>query len=178
MTSNTACIAPISTGNHPAASRSGLAKIKGKIEHVLDDIDARYGGPFATSGRLPEAVDPGLYVNGLGSIDLPLSRGDAARLISESHRAPFGRGSQTIVDTNVRRTWELDATQFSLRNPQWQETLSRVCDRVREKLDLCTAFRPELYKLLIYEKGAFFHEHREQVYFMGLQYARLTMIQH
>jgi len=32
-------------------------------------------------------------------------------------------GDQTMVDDSVRKTWELDHTQFRLSNPRWQAFL-------------------------------------------------------
>lgn len=72
---------------------------------------------FATSSALPPAVNPDLYIHGLGSIGLPLSDQDALEIRKVCHCAPFGQGSETIFDTGVRNTWELNTDEFELRNP-------------------------------------------------------------
>lgn len=74
-------------------------------------------GKFATSGALAIASNPGLFVEGIGKVGLPLSERDAVELSRASHEAPFGKGSETLVDPSVRKTWELNPRQFKLRNP-------------------------------------------------------------
>ena len=126
----------------------------------------RDSGNFATSGPLTNASSPGLFVHGIGKIGLPLSDRDAVALSRVSHEAPFGKGSETFVDSTVRKTWELNPDQFELRNPAWQSTLNIVIDKVAEDLgvvDGASSIRAELHKLLLYSPGAFFDKHREYV---------------
>ncbi|MCJ1313988.1 hypothetical protein MMC25_007668 [Agyrium rufum] len=87
------------------------------LRKIIDGIGETAAGTFATSGALPNAANPGLYITGLGGIGLPLSKNDAERLARMCHRAPFGKGTETIADTKVRNTWELNPTQFKLENP-------------------------------------------------------------
>lgn len=139
-------------------------EVKHDLTVALTDHNEEVSGLFATSGTLPHAANPGLYVNDIGSIGLPLSERDAKELIKACHRAPFGKGTDTIVDTKVRRTWELDTSQFSLRNPQWQETLLSVVAMASKELGFVGRSKlpqADLYKLLLYEEGAFFDCHKE-----------------
>ncbi|MCJ1319409.1 hypothetical protein MMC15_004745 [Xylographa vitiligo] len=99
--------------------------IKELLLNALDNIDDHSAGSFAAFGTLSSAANPGLYVEGLGPIGLPLTASDAHRLVAICHQAPFGRGSETIVDTSVRRTWELNPSQFLLRNPAWSKTIKK-----------------------------------------------------
>lgn len=46
---------------------------------------------FSSQGSMGEDVNPGLYVEDVGSIGLPISEHDAQRLISCSRQAPFGK---------------------------------------------------------------------------------------
>ena len=48
---------------------------------------------------------------------------EAVKLTKAYHQAPFGKGGKTIVDTDMKNTWELSADQFELQNPAWQITL-------------------------------------------------------
>ena len=136
--------------------------IKEDLCHYLQVIDS---GNFATSGPVTNAKNPGLFVQGIGKIGLPLSDRDAADLSRASHEAPFGKGSETVVDPTVRKTWELNPGQFELRNPAWPLTLQKVVGKVAEELGLVDigafGIRAELHKLLLYEPGAFFDKHRE-----------------
>ena len=105
-------------------------------------------------------------MNGLGIFSLPLSPHDAAELTRICHRAPFGKGSETFVDTTVRNTWELNTDQFELRNPIWQSWLDKALIQVSDDLGIeggSTRMKAELYKLLLYDEGAFFESHKEYV---------------
>ena len=116
---------------------------------------------FATFAACPLAANPGIVIEKTGSVGLPLSDRDAKAIIEVSHRAPFGRGSETVVDTDVRKTWELNADQFQLVNPAWQETLGNITERVQVELGLRTGIKAMPYKMLLYEEGAMFKPHKE-----------------
>ncbi len=145
--------------------------IKEDLCNYLQVIDS---GKFATSGPLANASNPGLFVNGIGKVGLPLSERDAAGIGRVSHEAPFGKGSETFVDATVRKTWELNPKQFELRNPAWRSTLHEVIGKVAQELGVvagASSVRAELHKLLLYERGAFFDRHRE--YAANLIYLRI-----
>jgi predicted 2-oxoglutarate/Fe(II)-dependent dioxygenase YbiX len=107
------------------------------------------------------AVLPGLEVEGVGSIGVPVVPADAKRVIGKASQAPYGRGEATIVDTDVRRVWQLESSQFSLRNDAWSEALAGVVDAVKRDFGIRGKVTAELYKLLVYEKGSFFKAHRD-----------------
>ncbi len=107
-------------------------------------------------------VLPGLEVAGLGPVALPLTVNTAKELIGHGHQAPYGKGTKTVVDTKVRKVWELDPGQFELLNPEWPGCVDRITDAVREHLGLKEQILDaQLYKLLIYEKGGFFLPHKD-----------------
>ena len=91
-------------------------------------------------------------------LGLPLCEAQAKHLIELSSRAPFGRGEQTIVDTSVRCTWQLNPTQFSITNPKWEKKLQLLLPRVKTELGCDTKMKVtcQLYKLLLYEPGGHF----------------------
>ena len=111
---------------------------------------------FASSGLCPLQENPAISVSGLGGIGLPLSERDAKLVSSISHQAPYGKGSNTIVDSAVRQTKELNADQFELKNPAWKEALEAVVDRAATELGVpggVAGVKAVLYKLLLYGKG-------------------------
>ena len=128
------------------------------LARILDSLGD--SSRFATSGRLP-AVLPGLEVDGIGSVGFPLSPADAKRLIKEAQQAPYGRGKETIVDTNVRRVWQIDPIHFALKNSDWNGQIESIVDLVRRDFGIGQKISADLYKLLIYEKGSFFALHRD-----------------
>ncbi|MEZ4657396.1 MAG: 2OG-Fe(II) oxygenase [Caldilineaceae bacterium] len=127
--------------------------------HLLDQVES--SGAFAVSGTLPP-IPPGLTVQGIGHIGLPLTTQQAQALIAQSEQAPFGRREEAIVDTEVRKNWQIGAETFELTNSQWQAAIQSAADQIGHELGLvdCT-ISAEPYKLLIYEAGSFFTAHRD-----------------
>ncbi len=117
-------------------------------------------GDFFASGRM-ELLPPRLTVDGVGQIALPLLPVQAEQLIALAERAPYGRGAATIVDTSVRRTWQIGPDRVRLDGKHWQATLDRAVALAAEGLGVDEPVSAELYKLLIYDKGSFFVSHRD-----------------
>src|SRR5512135_488387 len=88
-------------------------EIRQKLSQALSKIDRP--GTFCVSGSAP-AVLPGLEVEGLGPVGLPLTANQAKALKRHCHQAPYGKGEQTLVDTSVRRVWRMEPDRFSLTN--------------------------------------------------------------
>ena len=121
-------------------------------------------GSFATFGIMDSFVHPGISVDPIGTVRMPLSEEDAQSLILASHKAPFGKGIETVIDESVRKTWQIDAGRVQCLNPRWQSCLDQTVKRVAGELgvvDAATNVRAELYKMLLYEKGALFKAHQE-----------------
>jgi len=119
----------------------------------------RSSGKFAASHSYTAYTNPGLRIQG-ESIPLPLKARDAEHIKSACRQAPFGKGDQTIVDTAVRNTWELDCTQFQTENPAFRQFLATILHTASTGLGLeNVTFSP--YKLLLYEKGSFFKRHKD-----------------
>lgn len=115
---------------------------------------------FVTSGSVTPVL-PGLEVTGAGTIGCPVSTADAKQLIARATQAPYGRGAETIVDTGVRRVWQLEPSQFALRNDDWSAHVAAIVEAVRKEFGIREKVSAELYKLLVYEKGSFFAPHRD-----------------
>ncbi|WP_422928038.1 2OG-Fe(II) oxygenase [Singulisphaera sp. PoT] len=135
------------------------AELKSEIDAALRKVDRP--GNYCASGSLP-AVLPGLEVEGLGPVGLPLTAKQAKELIKHCKQAPYGKGEETIVDTKVRRVWKLDPASFRLKNPDWPRLVRAAVELVQEKLGLeKQALESHLYDLLVYEAGGFFLPHRD-----------------
>ena len=89
------------------------------------------------SNELPPI--PGLVIKGIGDVSLPLVENCAVTksVISICQQAPFGKGLETVLDTSVRKAWELDPSQFSFTNPNWNSGLERLLHRVMCNLIGC-----------------------------------------
>jgi hypothetical protein len=118
-------------------------------------------GSFCATGS-DRAVNPGLEVAGLGPIGLPLTSPQAKKLKAQCRQAPYGKGEATLVDTAVRRVWQLDPGRFSLTNPEWPQFLRGAVATVQRELGLeAQTLESHLYSLLLYEPGSFFLPHRD-----------------
>jgi hypothetical protein len=105
---------------------------------------------------------PGLQVQGMGPVALPMTQETALKLKSVAKQVPHGRGMETVVDTSVRNTLQIDADQVTLDNPAWKAALGKLVGTAATALGVDAALvRPELYKLLLYETGGFFKKHRD-----------------
>ncbi|PLW11334.1 hypothetical protein PCANC_19353 [Puccinia coronata f. sp. avenae] len=118
-------------------------------------------GSFAAWEALPTIPPAGLKVEGVGDIAFPLQEQTVRQLIAKSHQAPYGRRSETLVDVSVRNTWEINRDHLQFFDPAWQRYLVDLGDLVATKLGIDGPIRLELYKLLIYEKGAMFKAHTD-----------------
>ncbi len=115
---------------------------------------------FAVEGKMP-IPDPGLVIDGLGKITFPVSAKSIQAMLAASHIAPYGLGTQTLVNRDVRKTSELNAAQFQLSH-DWEESINKVVKNVAIALQLPEQdLEAHIYKLLIYQKGDFFLPHRD-----------------
>ena len=145
--------------------------IRDQLRYCLANV--KYVGSFTASQARQRNVDPGLHVTGVGNISLPLTPADAKAIMKAGTQAPFGRGSKTVIDTKFRNTKELNPSQFTLRNPAWEQELQDIVAHLGQVLgfqESTSNIKPELYKLLLYEKGAMFKAHKE--------YATLRLLWH
>jgi len=134
-------------------------KLYGKLLKVLGEVDRP--GNVCTHGDRPLTM-PGLEVEGLGCVGLPLAKSSARKLIKLCQQAPYGKGTETVVDTDVRRVWELNPKKFRLTNPKWDPLVASIVTDVQAELGLDgQKLKARLYKLLVYEEGGFFLPHRD-----------------
>jgi hypothetical protein len=115
---------------------------------------------FCTWGSR-DPVLPGLEVEGVGEVGLPMTASAAQQLIQHASAAPYGRGEETVLDPQVRRVWQIEPRQFTFRNPEWEKLIGDIVDSVKGELGIHHRVQSDLYKLLIYEKGSFFIPHRD-----------------
>jgi predicted 2-oxoglutarate/Fe(II)-dependent dioxygenase YbiX len=145
--------------NRAKASMLKPVHVHDNVLAVLSQVDRP--GEFCTSGDRP-LVMPGLKIDGIGVVSLPLTKTSARQVIKLCRKAPYGKGIETVVDTKVRRVWELDPAQFQLTNPKWDELVTSMVNDVKESLGLGgRTLVAHLYKLLVYEEGSFFLPHRD-----------------
>ncbi|MDE0105719.1 MAG: 2OG-Fe(II) oxygenase [Bryobacterales bacterium] len=137
-----------------------------RLEELLSSVDRP--GDYCFHGRSAEPM-PRMRVDGVGAISFPVPESQAQALVGVAEQAPYGRGTRTLVDTSVRKCWQIDSTQVHLGGPNWKTTLAKMVVRVAEGIG-CSQERlsARLYKLLVYEEGGFFVEHRDSEKAVGM----------
>ena len=134
-------------------------------EHLLKQIvaeleKAKKPASFCTSGSF-DFGDSRIEVAGVGAIKFPIRTGDIRKLCNAAVQAPYGKRSETIVDTDVRDSLEIPAQDISYSH-EFAEKLQGAVKTIASELYLeHERLDCELYKLLIYTKGGFFLPHRD-----------------
>ncbi|KAJ8075196.1 hypothetical protein PM082_019524 [Marasmius tenuissimus] len=103
----------------------GFPMIKVPSENILEDFETALKTDFDSQGTFafiktydhtPNLI---LCLEGLvGTVGLPLSKREAEAIIEKAIQVPFGKGERTIVNTEVRDTWEMDASKVQFQEPK------------------------------------------------------------
>ena len=139
-----------------ASSASSIQEMNEIKQAIADYLDAAADGSFATSGSLPDAVNPGLLLKGFGKIGLPLSERDAQAIINISRGAPSGESTQEKISESERNTCGVEADRIELRNPRWYKTVQNAVSKSIEQLGVLggeSSVRADLHRMLLYEGG-------------------------
>jgi hypothetical protein len=129
------------------------------LETVLSAV--KRPGDFFVGGAI-ELPMPKLEVEGAGTLSLPVPNSQIAMLIRQAERAPYGRGNETIVDTAVRKVWQIGSAKVRIGGKSWTANFETILSRVSTGLG-CEGMTisAELYKLLVYDRHGFFLPHRD-----------------
>ncbi|MGB9118751.1 2OG-Fe(II) oxygenase [Bradyrhizobium sp.] len=117
-------------------------------------------GDFCVGG-IREIFMPTIDVDGVGRIAFPILPVQAERLAAIAEAAPYGRGEETVVDREVRRTWQVDSAKLRIGGRHWDKTLADLVADIALGLGVSEPVAAEFYKLLVYDTGSFFVDHRD-----------------
>ena len=104
---------------------------------------------------------PAIDVDGVGRIAFPILHAQAEELVAIAEAAPYGRGEETVVDREVRRTWQVDSARVRIGGRHWEKTLGELVADVALGLGVSGPLAADFYKLLVYDAGSFFVDHRD-----------------
>ena len=78
-------------------------------------------------------------------------------------QAPFGKGQETLVDTSVRSSWQIDGAHITLDQNMLSiiKTQANKCVIAMMGADCNWGVDVKLYKLVLYEEGGFFLKHQD-----------------
>lgn len=135
----------------PAPDLEQFAKILSEVNRP---------GDFCAQGRRAFSA-PRLRVDGVGPLALPLLPEQARALIAVAEVAPYGRGSETLIDTRVRRAWQINPQRLQLNDARWDDTVKAVTAEMAAALGVSDPVEAQLYKMMLYDQGSFFVDHRD-----------------
>ena len=133
-------------------------KLENEFELLLSTLPNNYFCEGITG--LPQVVIPDIDES--IPIKYPIDNKTLNKMQASTQKSKFGRGTQTIYDSNTRNSFELNKNQFKLPKFETDSKKSYLLETIRKSLmphiDFIIA---EPYKLIIYEKGCFFNKHKD-----------------
>jgi len=155
-----------SEGQEESQKQDRSEDVKAMQEKIVSLLEQESGNARTMVGGLASEVpgQPLLWVEGVGRVGLPIHPAQAAALQAAMERAPFGLGEATMLDTQVRDSWQLGPEKFRLENKEFVVAVEeKLVERVKAELGLGedVEVRAELYKLLLYNPGGHFKAHRD-----------------
>lgn len=123
-------------------------------------LDADRPRQFSASGTIDWIKEP-FSIAGIGPVELPIPDATIKKLRGLATPAPYGKGTETLVDKKVRDTLEVPADSIDL-SEAFRAALDGTVDQVATQLGLeRERLGCELYKLLVYRSGGLFLPHRD-----------------
>ena len=135
-----------------------MSSIGTKLLNSLRSVERP--GDFCVGG-IREIFMPTIDVQGVGRISFPILPVQAERLVAIAEAAPYGRGEQTVVDREVRRTWQVNSAKVRFGGRHWDKTLAGLVADIALALGVDEPVAADFYKLLVYDAGSFFVDHRD-----------------
>ncbi|ESZ93248.1 hypothetical protein SBOR_6348 [Sclerotinia borealis F-4128] len=125
-------------------------KLKENLRVSLDGI--KKSSAVFHNGSIPDAVNPGIFIEGHGIIGFPLTEYDFARIIAASG----SRSGESDVDTLPSpHIHSVPGIQISTRNPDWESVVESVLEQVKVEIGLGNkSASSELSALMYYEPGS------------------------
>ena len=118
-------------------------------------------GDYCARGRLFLPM-PTVNVADVGLLSFPVPDFQVRALMAVAERAPYGKGTETVVDTSVRDCRQIDAARLRIAGHAWDDTFAIILDAVAKGLGFRSGgLEARLYKLLVYPVGGFFAPHRD-----------------
>src|SRR5215217_8213441 len=115
------------------------------LEAVMSGVNRP--GDFFVSGAM-ELPMPKVEVEGAGILSFPVPDAQIAAIVRRAERAPYGRGSETIVDTSVRKVWQIAPGDVHIGGKSWAANFGTILAKVTAGLGCGEAsVSAELYKL-------------------------------
>jgi len=126
-----------------------LAVVNGAKKKMIDALTSFTPGAVAVGGKCDASMSlPGLYINGLGNVSVPLNLLQAKAVSTKFKKTMFG--------TN---TTEILSDQFQLQNPSWNTNIHDLTKQICKQLGIDVVninIEAQLSKMYLFEKGSCF----------------------
>ncbi|MCC8399136.1 MAG: 2OG-Fe(II) oxygenase [Rickettsia endosymbiont of Platyusa sonomae] len=137
-----------------------LERIAGLL--IKDDLQGKGKDnvQICTNGELA-STDINIEVDGLGYMTFPINQQYIQKLINISSKAQFGLRDQTILDENIRNSYEIKADKLHITINE--QSLTSMLSKMRDSLGLSedSVLTAHLHNMLIYQPGQFFDMHQD-----------------
>ena len=154
------------------AGKKSLNDLKKEIYSLLS-LFPENCGDFATGSVLSDLelhCFPHIEIQDYGILPLPINKLVFDSIKPICLQSPYGLGEETLVDVAVRNSFQLDPQQFVIKNKEFDNQIAALIeDKIKPNLGLKgTTIFGRIYKLLIYEPGGKFAEHRDTEKHQGM----------
>jgi hypothetical protein len=113
-------------------------------------------------------LTPHVSFDGIGRFGFPIANLLVDALIAKSTKAPYGKLDKTLLNTEVRDAWQIDATMVTVGGGDawtlyFKKAVRDHCFHLgisKERFNRL-GIQASLYKMLIYEEGGHFLTHRD-----------------
>ena len=132
-----------------SCDRDGLVALLGEEQHAHAWAEGqnREGPSITVKGR---------------TLESPPAAEDIAHLQAIATQAPFGRGEETLLDTAVRDTLQIEAEHVQIEGDAWTRLQDAMRDTIATEMGLGdTTVHLEALKLLVYSPGGHFDTHSD-----------------
>lgn len=107
------------------------------------------------------------------AVTFPVTTESVKNLLPFCEKAPFGRKEETVLDETIRKCWQIDAKKLEF-SAGMNETIGNMISLIEKSfygknLDVepprkkIKYFKVTPYKMLIYEEGFFFKDHKDTI---------------
>lgn len=73
---------------------------------------------------------PQIYIEGVSTLSFPIPDDQIATLVRRAERAPYGKGEKTIVDTSVRKVWQIARNSVRIGGKSWTANFENILSKV------------------------------------------------
>lgn len=111
--------------------------LRSELLEVLTEIESKKTLEFAVGAITSELPPiPGITVTGYGKVSLPVTDSTVTDLKKHFEQVPYGLGEATLVDKEVRDSFQLDPKKFKVTNKKFTAGVGKLVTKSKKSLDV------------------------------------------